>query len=107
MCGAVVTAQSVACALGAPIGSADFVAAHAHGRLEQETGLLAEIQQLPDLQAAWLLLLYTAAPRAGHLLRTLPPSQSGEYARQHDSAVWSCLSFLLGEPVELLVFSAR
>ena len=85
-------------ALGAPIGSADFVAAHAHGRLEQETGLLAEIQQLPDLQAAWLLLLYTAAPRAGHLLRTLPPSQSGEYARQHDSAVWSCLSFLLGEP---------
>ena len=68
-------------ALGAPIGSADFVAAHAHGRLEQETGLLAEIQQLPDLQAAWLLLLYTAAPRVGHLLRTLPPSQSGEYAR--------------------------
>ena len=52
----------------------------------QEQGLLAELPQLPDLQCAWLLLLFCAAPRAQHLLRTVPPSQSAAHAETHDHA---------------------
>ena len=39
-----------------------------------------------------------AAPRADHLLCTLPPDLSASYARGHDDAVWQCLRELLGEP---------
>ena len=60
-------------ALGTPIGAPEYVAACARERLEQEQGLLAELPQLPDLQCAWLRLLVCAAPRAQHLLRTVPP----------------------------------
>ena len=55
-----------------PIGHADFVGAHAAGRLEAEADLLQKLQRLPDLQSAWLLLAYCAAPRAQHLLRNIP-----------------------------------
>ncbi|CAK9101722.1 132 kDa protein, partial [Durusdinium trenchii] len=51
---------------------------------------------LPDLQCAWLLLLYCAAPRAQHLLRTLPPDLSAGYANAHDQAIWDTLQVLLG-----------
>ena len=84
-------------ALGTPIGAPEYVAACARERLEQEQGLLAELPQLPDLQCAWLLLLFCAAPRAQHLLRTVPPSQSAAYAEAHDHAVWGTLQALLGE----------
>ena len=84
-------------ALGTPIGAPEYVAACARERLEQEQGLLAELPQLPDLQCAWLLLLFCAAPRAQHLLRTVPPSQSAAYAEAHDHAVWGTLQALLSE----------
>ena len=80
-------------ALGTPIGTPEYVAACARERLEQEQGLLEELPQLPDLQCAWLLLLF----RAQHLLRTVPPSQSAAYAEAHDHAVWGTLQALLGE----------
>ena len=83
--------------LGTPIGAPEFVAACARERLEQERGLLAELPQLPDLQCAWLLLLFCATPRAQHLLRTVSPSQSAAYAEAHDRAVWDTLQALLGE----------
>ena len=78
-------------ALGTPIGAPEYVAACARERLEQEQGLLAELTQLPDLQCAWLLLLFCAAPRAQHLLRTVPFFQSAAYAEAHDHAVWGTL----------------
>lgn len=65
-------------ALGTPVGDPAFVHAATTARLDAEHGLLAELLQLPDLQSAWLLLTYCAAPRAQHLLRTLPPSMSTE-----------------------------
>ena len=55
------------------------------------------MHRLPDLQSAWLLLLYCCAPRAQHILRTVPPDQSAAYAEQHDAAVWNTLWALLGE----------
>ena len=48
-------------ALGTPIKTPEFVVACARERLDQEQGLLDELPQLPDLQSAWLLLLFCAA----------------------------------------------
>ena len=66
--------------------------------LEEEQLLLDLLPDMPDLQAAWVLLLYCAAPRANHLLRLLPPNQSIEYARQHDDLMRTCLGNLLQQP---------
>ena len=81
--------------LGAPLGQPAYVQAHLEARAEEEQSFLDLIPDMPDLQSAWVLLLYCAAPRANHLLRMLPPSQSEGYARQHDTAVRGCLSTLL------------
>ena len=89
-------------ALGTPIGHPDFIAAHRAERLDAEAALLTELTHLPDLQAAWLLLTYCAAPRANHLLRTLPPSQSAPYAEAHDDALWRTLCALLPDLPKVL-----
>ena len=47
-----------------------------------------------DTQVAWLLLLYTAAPRAQFALRTLAPGLTREFAVAHDAAVLDTLSAL-------------
>ena len=65
-------------ALGTPIGTAEFVAQETRTRLQEAQRFLDALLDLPDLQCAWLLLLYCASPRAQHLLRTLPPSLSDE-----------------------------
>ena len=75
-------------ALGTPIGTHEFVAAAAEARLGEAQRLLDEIPELPDLQSSWLLQLQCASPRANHLIRTLPPSLSAGYARDHDAAIW-------------------
>ena len=68
-----------------------FIRSCASNRLEEERRLLAQLPQLPDLQCAWLLLLFCAAPRAQHLLRTVPLAAIAEYARAHDDDVWRTL----------------
>ena len=83
--------------LGTPIGSPAFVAHATAERLQDEQHLLDQLHRLPDLQSAWLLLLHCCAPRAQHILRTVPPDQSAAYAERHDSAVWNTLWALLGE----------
>ena len=74
-------------ALGVPIGHPEFIACHLQARLAAKAELLEELPRLPDLQAAWLLLLFCAAPRAQHILRTVPPSQCLEYSTGHDAAI--------------------
>ena len=81
------SAQRGIVVLSTPVGHADFVQAWADARLQEERRLLDELPRLPDLQCAWLLLLFCASPRANHALRTLPPSESASYARAHDQAV--------------------
>ena len=44
--------------LGTPVGHPEFVRAWIGDRLQEERKLLAELPQLPDLQCAWLLLLF-------------------------------------------------
>ena len=73
-------------ALGSPIGSPEFVAETARDTHLSHAHLLQEIAALPDLQSAWLLLSFCAAPRAHHLLRTLPPAASATFAAAHDAA---------------------
>ena len=75
----------------------EFVAASARATLQSHAHLLQEIAALPDLQSAWLLLSFCAAPRAQHLLRTLPPAASATFAVAHDAAMWDTLQGLLGE----------
>ena len=82
--------ERVFLALGTPIGHPAYVASHTGTRLREEARLLQELPLLPDLQCAWLILAMCAAPRADHLLRTLPPDLSASYARGHDDAVWQC-----------------
>ena len=84
-------------ALGVPIGHPDFVKAQAANRLDAEADLLRQLVQLPDVQCAWLLLAFCAAPRAQHLLRNVPPADILPYARGHDDAVWAVVEGLLGD----------
>ena len=74
-------------ALGVPISHPDFVRAQAANRLDAEADLLRKRIQLPNVQCAWLLLAFCAAPRAQHLLRNVPPADILPYARGHDDAV--------------------
>ena len=81
-------------ALGVPI---DFVKAQTANRLDAEADLLRKLMQLPDVQCAWLLLAFCAAPRSQHLLRNVPPADILPYARGHDDAVWAVVEGLLGD----------
>ena len=81
-------------ALSVPIGHADFIQRKLAARLDDECRLLGELRELPDLQSAWLLLLYCASPRAQHVLRTVPPRDAAAY----DQAVWTTVQHILAEP---------
>ena len=85
--------------LGTPLGSPEFVSKHLRERLAEERRLLEQIPKLPDAQCAWLLLHYCAAPRANHLLRTLPPEEVQQYAQDHDNEIWRTLLGILGGPL--------
>ena len=62
--------------LGTPVGSQRFVQEVVEKRLAEEQRLWDAVPKVPDLQAAWQILLQCAGPRCHHVLRTLPPSQS-------------------------------
>ena len=72
--------------LGTPVGTATFVREHADKRLADESRLWGALQEVPDHQCAWQLLVQCAGPRANHLLR---PSQSQSYAAAHDAGMWT------------------
>ena len=89
-------AQRGVVVLGSPLGHPAFVQAWAEERLRAEQELVDQLPKLPDLQCAWLLLLFCASPRANHAIRTMPPSASAAYARGHDDAIWTTLQNMLG-----------
>ena len=82
--------------LGSPLGQDAYVAAQADMRLDSERQYLREISQVPDPQCAWLLLSQSAAARAVHTLRTVPPRLSQTYAEAHDTALWKTFCQILG-----------
>ena len=81
--------------LGSPLGHDAFVTRQLNSKREEQDRLLQRIPALDSLQAAWLLLLFCAAPRANYLLRILPPHLTADYAVAHDVAVARCLAALL------------
>ena len=81
--------------LGTPIGHANFIDASMNEISRDHTRLLDRIPQIPDLQCAWLLLLYCAASRANYYLRALLRSDSLAFANRHDEGLRACLSNLV------------
>ena len=81
--------------LGTPFGRPAYVEWFAEQRMLKEVRLLDEIEQLSDPQCAWVMLSMSAAPRANHMIRMLPPSQSAGYAAAHDAALWDTLCEVL------------
>ena len=81
--------------LGAPVGTEQYVQQFLQNTLRSHRPLLEQLPDIQDLQAAWLLLLYTASPRSNYLLRLLPPAQTIAFAASHDLAISQCLSQLL------------
>ena len=69
-------------------------------RRQKKDTLLRELPKLPDLQCAWLLLSFCAAPRANHALRTVPPDLLAPYTAARDAAVWGTLQACLGATAE-------
>ena len=70
--------------LGTPVGSRQLVHEKATERAEEERRLWEAIPHVPDLQCAWQILLQCAGPRCHHML---PPTQSEEYAQEHDASM--------------------
>ena len=81
--------------LGTLLGHREFVEADVLHTSEEHTTLLDRIEAVPDLQCAWLILLFCAAARANYLLRVVHPSWSEAFAVRHDAALWKCLCGLL------------
>ena len=84
--------------LGAPLGTAEYVAQQLLHSTQSHQALLERIPTVDDLQSAWLLLLFCASPRCNHTLRTTPPQLTQDFATRHDTSVAACLQTLLGLP---------
>ena len=82
--------------LGTPVGSPEFVQRFLGNRLDVQTRFWDRLKQVPDLQAAWLLLLYCAVPRANHLIRAISPDLVANYAQAHDDGIWATFLDLIG-----------
>ena len=81
--------------LGAPLGGHAFVRAQLDAVRNKQFCLLQVLPTLPDLQVAWLLLLYCASPRSNYALRIIPPELTDRFAIEHDAAVQRCFSAML------------
>lgn len=66
--------------IGSSIGHRNFVEAWVDERIAKEHRLWEELPKLRDTQTAWVLLSQSAALRASHVLRTVPPSQTVSYS---------------------------
>ena len=73
--------------LGTPVGTKEFTSRLLAERAEEEQQLLDALPDVRDVQCAWQLVVQCAVPRANHVLRTVPPSWSAQYAEDHDSRV--------------------
>ena len=80
--------------LGTPIGSEAFI--REMMRIADEQRLWDAIPRVPNLQCSWQLLVQSAGARANHVIRTLPPELSAEYASEHDRGMWRTVVAFLG-----------
>lgn len=82
--------------LGTPLGSEEYVQAHANERMRKEQLLLDRLTDLGDLQCRWVMLSQSAAARANHMIRILPPTHSRSYSDAHDDALWEAFCNAFG-----------
>ena len=82
--------------LGTPLGHPDFVEASLQAKSREHDTLFDRLVAVPDLQCAWLLLLFCASTRANYMLRVVHPELSHGFAARRGSRVWSTLTRLLG-----------
>ena len=78
-----------------PVGSQEFIQEVCEERLQRERELWEAVPWVPDLQCAWQVLLQCAGPRCHHLLRTLAPESSQDYAVRHDDGMFETMETLL------------
>ena len=57
--------------LGTPLGHEEFVKSQLRCKLQEHSLLLQRIEAVPDLQCAWLILIFCAAARANYFLRVV------------------------------------
>ena len=89
------TAQQGLKVLGAPVGHPDFIRSFLSQKRLEHDHLFEMIPQVPNVQAAWLLLVFFASTRANFFLRTVAPEFTFEFAERHDEQVFKCLSKVL------------
>ena len=82
--------------LGTPLGTDAYVQAETAKRMHKEQTYLHEITQMDDPQQAWVLLSMSAVPRANHMVRILPPTDSRPYAEAHDDGIWQTFCTIVG-----------
>ena len=87
--------------LGVPVGHPSIIAAQMASKLKEQAVLFVRIPLNDDVQVGWLLLVFCAATRAKHWLRTVPPEHTEEYAMGHDRNVLQCLCILQVEEPSL------
>ena len=81
--------------LGVPVGHPSYILAQLEQKADEHKEFLRIIPVIQDVQSAWLLLLYCAAPRANYWLRTVQPDLTAPFAKRHDKDVWTCLCEIL------------
>ena len=64
----------------APVNTDAYVRAHLQDIVDTHQVLLSRILAVPDLQSAWVLLLYCAATRANYFLRVCFPGSAESFA---------------------------
>ena len=73
----------------------DYILAQLEQKVDEHKEFLRRIPVIQDVQSAWLLLLYCAAPRANFWLRTVQPELTASFAKRHDQDLWTCLCDIL------------
>ena len=82
------------------LGSPQFVNKELEKISSKHRSLMEKIFLIADLQCAWLLLLFCAAPRPNYALRMLRPSATHEFATQHDAGVMRCFEPVVAQPTQ-------
>ena len=73
--------------LGTPLGHEQFVRARLVTVSAKHDRLMSQIVGIPDLQCAWILLLYCAAARPNYILRGVHPTYTSNFAAHHDASI--------------------
>ena len=81
---------------GAPFGHPEFVAAQLEKSFQKQETLIRRIPLVPDLQAAWLILLHCASARANYLLQSGRPRAGAAVRSDARSEIVAVLVSTLG-----------